>query len=102
MGAMARAGKAHRAHGALLRARRRQAKLSLLIAPVPCMSHYEGDLRAPDGARFAIIASRWNPRISDALVAGSPETFPKIGRASGRERVGQYVYTSVDRVLLKK
>src|SRR3546814_8291162 len=81
MGAMARAGKAHRAHGALLRARRRRAKLSLLIAPVPCMSHYEGDLRAPDGARFALIASGWNPRISDALVAGARETFASHGIA---------------------
>src|SRR3546814_14796548 len=67
--------------GALLRGRRRQAKLSFLIAPVPCMSHYEGDLRAPDGARFAIIASRWNPRISDALVAGARETFAIHGIA---------------------
>ena len=32
------------------------------------MSYIEGDLRAPQGARFAIIASRWNPRIVDALV----------------------------------
>src|SRR3546814_18753197 len=91
MGAMARAGKAHRAHGALLRARRRQAKLSLLIAPVPCMSHYEGDLRAPDGARFAIIASRWNPRISDALVTGARATFASHGIAEDRSeerRVG--------------
>lgn len=39
------------------------------------MSHYEGDLRAPEGARFAIIASRWNPRISDALVAGARATL---------------------------
>src|SRR3546814_11569239 len=45
------------------------------------MSHYEGDLRAPDGARFAIIASRWNPRISDALVAGARETFASHGIA---------------------
>ena len=35
------------------------------------MPHYEGDLRAPDGARFAILASRWNPRVVDALVAGA-------------------------------
>jgi 6,7-dimethyl-8-ribityllumazine synthase len=35
------------------------------------MSHFEGDLRATDGARFAILASRWNPRITDALVAGA-------------------------------
>ena len=34
------------------------------------MSHFEGDLRAPVGARFAIIASRWNPRITDVLVDG--------------------------------
>lgn len=39
------------------------------------MSHYEGDLRAPPAARFAIIASRWNPRIVDALVAGARKTF---------------------------
>ena len=45
------------------------------------MSHYEGDLRAPDGARFAIIASRWNPRISDALVAGARTTFAAHGVA---------------------
>src|SRR3546814_12206745 len=96
MGAMARAGKAHRAHGALLRARRRQAKLSLLIAPVPCMSHYEGDLRAPDGARFAIIASRWNTRIRAPFVAGAREPLPRpgiagdgTGRAAGWGRVVQ-------------
>jgi len=39
------------------------------------MPHYEGDLRAPDGARFAILASRWNPRIVDALVDGARRTF---------------------------
>lgn len=43
------------------------------------MSHYEGDLRAPDGARFAIIASRWNPRITDALVAGARKAFADHG-----------------------
>ena len=35
------------------------------------MPHYEGELRAPEAARFAIIASRWNPRITDALVTGA-------------------------------
>jgi 6,7-dimethyl-8-ribityllumazine synthase len=35
------------------------------------MPHIEGDLRAPPGARFAILASRWNPRIVDALVASA-------------------------------
>src|SRR5690606_12425329 len=45
------------------------------------MSHYEGDLRAPEGARFAIIASRWNPRIVDALVAGARKAFVDHGVA---------------------
>jgi len=45
------------------------------------MAHYEGDLRSPDGARFAIIASRWNPRITDALVAGARKTFAGNGVA---------------------
>ncbi|RXR01410.1 6,7-dimethyl-8-ribityllumazine synthase [Pseudoxanthomonas composti] len=35
------------------------------------MTHYEGELRAVPGARYAIIASRWNARIVDALVAGA-------------------------------
>jgi 6,7-dimethyl-8-ribityllumazine synthase len=43
------------------------------------MSHYEGDLRSPPGARFAIIASRWNPRITDTLVAGARKTFADNG-----------------------
>lgn len=43
------------------------------------MPHHEGDLRAPTGARFAIIASRWNPRIVDALVAGARKTFAEHG-----------------------
>ncbi|HZV23328.1 MAG TPA: 6,7-dimethyl-8-ribityllumazine synthase [Luteimonas sp.] len=45
------------------------------------MPHYEGDLRATQGARFAIIASRWNPRITDALVAGARRTFADNGVA---------------------
>ncbi|MDR0183556.1 6,7-dimethyl-8-ribityllumazine synthase [Lysobacter arvi] len=43
------------------------------------MTHYEGDLRSPPGARFAIIASRWNPRITDTLVAGARKTFAENG-----------------------
>jgi len=45
------------------------------------MPHYEGDLRAPDGARFAIIASRWNPRITDTLVSGARKAFADHGVA---------------------
>ena len=43
------------------------------------MAHYEGDLRSLEGARFAIIASRWNPRITDTLVAGARKTFAEHG-----------------------
>jgi 6,7-dimethyl-8-ribityllumazine synthase len=45
------------------------------------MPHYEGDLRAAEGARFAIVASRWNPRITDALVAGARKAFVDNGVA---------------------
>ena len=45
------------------------------------MPHLEGDLRAPEGARFAIIASRWNPRITDALVSAAREAFIANGVA---------------------
>jgi 6,7-dimethyl-8-ribityllumazine synthase len=45
------------------------------------MAHIEGDLRSPEGARFAIIASRWNPRITDTLVAGARKTFADHGVA---------------------
>lgn len=45
------------------------------------MPHYEGDLRAPDAARFAIIASRWNPRITDALVTGARQSLAGNGVA---------------------
>ncbi|MBS0211558.1 MAG: 6,7-dimethyl-8-ribityllumazine synthase [Proteobacteria bacterium] len=43
------------------------------------MSHLEGELRAAQGARFAILASRWNPRIVDALVAGANRAFAEHG-----------------------
>ena len=43
------------------------------------MPHIEGDLRSPPGARYAIIASRWNPRITDTLVAGARRTFADHG-----------------------
>jgi 6,7-dimethyl-8-ribityllumazine synthase len=48
------------------------------------MPRYEGDLRASDGARFAILASRWNPRITDALVAGARKAFVDNGVADDR------------------
>ncbi|MFT4198728.1 MAG: 6,7-dimethyl-8-ribityllumazine synthase [Pseudoxanthomonas sp.] len=45
------------------------------------MSHYEGDLRPSAGARFAIIASRWNARIVDALVTGARTELARNGVA---------------------
>jgi len=45
------------------------------------MPRYEGDLRAPEGARFAILASRWNPRITDALIAGARKALLDNGVA---------------------
>lgn len=39
------------------------------------MSFYEGDVRSPASARYAIIASRWNPRITDALLEGARRAF---------------------------
>ena len=49
------------------------------------MTHIEGDVHAPADARFAIVASRWNPRIVDALVAAARATFAAHG--VGEERV---------------
>ncbi|MEJ5207082.1 6,7-dimethyl-8-ribityllumazine synthase [Denitratimonas sp. CY0512] len=43
------------------------------------MSHYEGQIRARAGARFAILASRWNPRIVDALVEAARTTLQDHG-----------------------
>jgi len=43
------------------------------------MAHFEGDVRSPAGARYAILASRWNPRITDALVDGARRAFAANG-----------------------
>lgn len=43
------------------------------------MSRYEGEIRVRAGARFAIVASRWNPRIVDALVDGARTTLAANG-----------------------
>ena len=43
------------------------------------MPHFEGDLRVHSDARFAIIASRWNPRITDALVSAARAAFVANG-----------------------
>lgn len=46
------------------------------------MSHYEGQIRVSDGARFAILASRWNPSIVDALVDAARTTLHSNGIAA--------------------
>lgn len=45
------------------------------------MARYEGALRARPDARFAIVAARWNPRISDALVDGARRALQANGVA---------------------
>jgi 6,7-dimethyl-8-ribityllumazine synthase len=39
------------------------------------MPAYSGEVRPVAGARYAIVASRWNPRIVDALVEGAMATL---------------------------
>lgn len=43
------------------------------------MNQLEGDLRAPECARFVILASRWNPRIVDRLIDGALHAFAEHG-----------------------
>ncbi|MGY6518309.1 MAG: 6,7-dimethyl-8-ribityllumazine synthase [Lysobacteraceae bacterium] len=43
------------------------------------MAHFEGELRAAPGERFAIVAARWNPRIVDALVEAARKTLADHG-----------------------
>ena len=45
------------------------------------MPDLQGDLRAAADARFAILASRWNPRITDALLDGARRAFAQHGVA---------------------
>ena len=45
------------------------------------MPRFEGELRPLPGARYAILASRWNPRITDALVAGAQRALADHGVA---------------------
>jgi len=45
------------------------------------MSYFEGDLRTPGPARFAIVVSRWNTPITDALVSGARQSLADNGIA---------------------
>lgn len=43
------------------------------------MPRFEGDLRPHPSGRYAIVASRWNPKITDALVDGAREALADNG-----------------------
>jgi 6,7-dimethyl-8-ribityllumazine synthase len=43
------------------------------------MPEFIGEVRARSGARFAIIASRWNPRIVEVLIDGARHAFTAHG-----------------------
>jgi 6,7-dimethyl-8-ribityllumazine synthase len=45
------------------------------------MPLFAGELRPVAGARFAIVASRWNPRIVDTLLAGAQHALIDHGVA---------------------
>ncbi len=45
------------------------------------MPVYSGDARPLANARYAVLASRWNPRIVDALVEGATVTLREHGVA---------------------
>src|ERR1041385_5059789 len=46
------------------------------------MPTFAGEVRVHGDARFAIIASRWNPRIVDALIDGAQRAFAEHGVAA--------------------
>ena len=43
------------------------------------MPRFEGDLRPHPTGRYAIVASRWNPKITDALVDGARKALADNG-----------------------
>ena len=45
------------------------------------MASYEGEPRAPSGARFAILATRWNPGITDPMLVAARDTLRAHGVA---------------------
>jgi len=45
------------------------------------MATYSGEVRTRAGMRWAIVASRWNPRIVDALIAGAQRALAEHGVA---------------------
>jgi 6,7-dimethyl-8-ribityllumazine synthase len=49
------------------------------LPDIPAVPTYAGELRTHAGARFVIIASRWNPRIVEALIDGARNAFAAHG-----------------------
>jgi 6,7-dimethyl-8-ribityllumazine synthase len=45
------------------------------------MPSFEGELRVAPDARFAVVASRWNPHITDTLIDGARRTLQRHGVA---------------------
>jgi 6,7-dimethyl-8-ribityllumazine synthase len=43
------------------------------------MPRFEGDLRPHPSGRYAIVASRWNPKITDVLVDGARKALADNG-----------------------
>lgn len=48
------------------------------------MPRFEGDLRPHPSGRYAIVASRWNPKITDVLVDGARKALADNGVAPER------------------
>src|SRR3546814_12426975 len=66
-------------------------------------SFHGRDLFAPVAARLARGERlEGDPDFPEFAAAGAFADWPEIGRASGRERGGQYVYMSVGAVFLNK
>lgn len=51
------------------------------------MIRFEGEVRVVAGARIAILASRWNPRITDVLVDGARRTLLAHGMVADNVHV---------------
>mgnify|MGYP001806225172 FL=1 len=51
------------------------------------MPRFEGDLRPHPSGRYAIVASRWNPKITDVLVDGARKALVDNGVEAERIEV---------------
>lgn len=51
------------------------------------MPRFEGDLRPRPTGQYAIVASRWNPKITDALVEGARQALLAHGVEEARIEV---------------